>query len=48
MASVHIHLLSVGNAPGPVLNPEEMGITMTVTVTVTVSWILEDNERTSH
>lgn len=46
MASVHIHLLSVGNAPGPVLNPEEMGITMTVTVTV--SWILEDNERTSH
>lgn len=35
MVSVHRHLLSVGNVPHPVLNPEEMGIEKTQAVS---SW----------
>lgn len=45
MVSIHRHLLSIGNAPGPVLSPEEMGIKKTQTVH---SGSLEDKERARH
>lgn len=38
MISVHRYLPSVGNAPGPILNPEEMGIKKTVTVCSHGAW----------